>query len=65
MAQPARTAPCTAVPDGKSLATRLSRLLDIKDAAHYGVQFIAGQKAREAVTSARALVERATTEMER
>ena len=39
----------TATPDGKALATTLLRLLDVKDAAHYGVNVVATRKARDAL----------------
>ena len=54
-----------AVPDGKTLATTLLRLLDLKDEAHYGVTNIAPPKAREAVKWAARLTERAREEVER
>jgi hypothetical protein len=54
-----------AVIDGKSLAQTLRRLLDMKDAAHYGVVFVAPMNARNAVKWARRLVERAGEELER
>jgi hypothetical protein len=54
-----------AAPDGAELATKLRRLPEIKDAAHYGVQVVATAKARNAVGSARRLVERAQQESER
>ncbi len=54
-----------AVPDGKALGVRLLRLLDIKDAAHYGVILVTPRKARDAVKWARSLVERAAQEVER
>jgi hypothetical protein len=55
----------TAVPDGKLLATKLGRLLDVKDEAHYGILFVSARKASEAVRSARTLVGRARIEVER
>ena len=54
-----------ATPDGKALSTRLLRLLDIKDEAHYGISVVATRKARDAVKSARRLIERAGEEVER
>ncbi|MHB8466773.1 MAG: hypothetical protein ACYDH6_08895 [Acidimicrobiales bacterium] len=54
-----------AVPDGKALSRQLLRLIDIKDSAHYGVIVVAPRKARDAVKSARRLVERAAEEAER
>jgi hypothetical protein len=39
----------TATPDGGELAKTLLRLLDLKDAAHYGVLVVASRKARDAV----------------
>lgn len=55
----------TAVPDGKLLATKLGRLLDVKDEAHYGIFFVSTRKASEIVRSARTLVGRARIEVER
>lgn len=55
----------TAVPDAKLLATKLGRLLDVKDEAHYGIFFVSARKASEAVRSARTLVGRARIEVER
>jgi hypothetical protein len=54
-----------ATPDGKALSTRLLRLLDIKDEAHYGINVVATRKARDAVKSDRRLIERAGEEVER
>ena len=54
-----------AVPDGKALASRLLRLLDVKDEAHYGVIGVAPRKGRDAIKWARQLVERARDEVER
>ncbi|MHB8671378.1 MAG: hypothetical protein ACYDAD_12640 [Acidimicrobiales bacterium] len=54
-----------AATDGKALATRLLRLLDVKDAAHYGVVVVPPRRARDAVRWARQLIERAGEEVER
>ncbi|MDQ6947588.1 MAG: hypothetical protein M3256_15295 [Actinomycetota bacterium] len=54
-----------AVPDGKALAAKLIRLLDIKDQAQYGVIVVAPRRARDAVKWARHLLERATEEVNR
>lgn len=54
-----------ATPDGKKLAAALLRLIDIKDAAHYGLVVMAPPKARSAVRWARQLVDRAQQELER
>lgn len=54
-----------ATADGPQLANDLSRLLDLKDEAHYGVLAVSTKKARDAVKWARRLVERAQQEMER
>jgi hypothetical protein len=54
-----------ATPDGKKLAITLLRLLDVKDAAHYGVVVVTHQKAREATKRADLLVDRARDEIER
>lgn len=54
-----------AVPDGRQLSTKLGRLLDLKDEAHYGILFVSGRKASDAIRTARMLVERAQTEVQR
>jgi hypothetical protein len=54
-----------ATPDGKKLATALRRLLDVKDAAHYGVSLVNARIAANATRSAKSLVERARDEVER
>lgn len=54
-----------ATPDGRKLASDLSRLLDLKDQAHYGVLVVSAVQARNAVKWARRLVERAQEEIER
>jgi hypothetical protein len=54
-----------ATPDGQKLAICLLRLLDIKDAAHYGVVVISPRRARDAVKWASRLVERGSEELER
>lgn len=55
----------SAVPDGQKLSTKLGRLLDVKDEAHYGIIFVSARKASDAVRAAAALVERAQTEVQR
>jgi hypothetical protein len=55
----------TAVPDGKELSMKLSRLLDLKNEAHYGIWFVSTAKATAAIRTARTLVERAREEVER
>jgi hypothetical protein len=55
----------TATPDGGELAKTLLRLLDLKDAAHYGVLVVASRKARDAVRWSGRLVDRARQESER
>jgi hypothetical protein len=55
----------TATPDGKQLSTKLGRLLDVKDEAHYGIYFVSARKASDAVRSAQILVARAQTEVQR
>ncbi|HEY5244169.1 MAG TPA: hypothetical protein VIJ60_00735 [Acidimicrobiales bacterium] len=55
----------TAAPDGARLATTLTRLLDLKDEAHYGVMVVSTGKARNAVKWATTLVERAAEEIQR
>lgn len=54
-----------ATPDGKALASTLRRLLDVKDASHYGTRLVTGRHAAESVKWARNLVERAREELER
>jgi hypothetical protein len=41
------------------------RLLDVKDAAHYGADVVAARKARDSLRCASRLVERAREEVER
>jgi hypothetical protein len=55
----------TATSDGAELANALLRLLDLKDAAHYGVLVVASRKARDAVRWSTRLVDRARQESER
>jgi hypothetical protein len=54
-----------ATPDGAELAVTLLRLLDLKDAAHYGVMIVAARKGRDALRWAGRLVDRAREETER
>jgi hypothetical protein len=54
-----------ATKDGAELAKALLRLLDLKDAAHYGVMVISSRKARDALRWAAHLVEGAQREFER
>jgi hypothetical protein len=54
-----------ATSDGKTLARLLRRLLDIKDAAHYGVAIVERRRAGDAIRWARQLTERARQELER
>jgi hypothetical protein len=54
-----------ATPDGQKLAICLLRLLDVKDAAHYGVVVISPRRATDAVKWASRLLERAREETER
>jgi hypothetical protein len=54
-----------ATPNGKALAQTLTRLLDVKDAAHYGVNLVNRRRAKDAVKWAGRLVEAARTEVER
>ena len=51
--------------DGKTLSRNLRRLLDIKDAAHYGVNVVSARRARDAVRWADQLTGRAQAETER
>lgn len=55
----------TAVPDGAKLSASFTRLLDVKDEAHYGVIVVSSRKARDAVGWAGSLVARAADEVER
>lgn len=55
----------TATPDGAELAKALLRLLDLKDAAHYGMMVVASRKARDALRWSASLVDRAREESER
>jgi hypothetical protein len=55
----------SATPDGNELAAILSRLLDVKDAAHYGVMAVSARKARDSVRWAARLAQRAREETER
>jgi hypothetical protein len=43
----------------------LIRLLDVKDAAHYGVPVVAPRQPRDALRAAQRLIGRAREEMER
>lgn len=54
-----------ATPDGAELAQTLLRLLDLKDAAHYGVMVVASRKARDALRWSARLVDKAQQETER
>lgn len=54
-----------AVPDGRKLAATFIRLLDVKDAAHYGPKLVEQRAATQAIRWARRLVERAAEEVER
>jgi hypothetical protein len=51
--------------DGKTLATTLSRLLELKDTAHYGAALVTTPRASAAVKWAQKLVDRAREEIER
>ena len=55
----------SATPDGKALATTFSRLIDLKDQAHYGVSIVSAPTARKAVQWALRLTTRAQEESER
>lgn len=54
-----------ATPDGKKLASTFLRLIDLLDAAHYGVVLVPPGKAKDAVKWAAQLVARANEELER
>lgn len=53
------------VADGPKLANTFRRLIDLKDAAHYGVMLVSRTDARRAIKWAEQLVDRALAEMER
>lgn len=55
----------SATPDGNELAAALFRLLDVKDAAHYGVMVVSARNARDSVRWAARLADRAGQEAER
>ena len=55
----------SATPDGAELAKYLLRLLDLKDAAHYGVMVLSSRKACDALRWAARLADRAQQESER
>lgn len=55
----------TASLSGDKDASNLSKLLDLKDQAHYGVILVSAARARSAVRWAKALADRAATEIER
>jgi hypothetical protein len=54
-----------ATPSGAKDASTLSKLLDLKDEAHYGVIAVSASRARSAVKWAKMLVARASAELER
>lgn len=54
-----------ATPDGKNLATTFTRLIDLKDQAHYGITVVPAPTARQAVQWATKLAARARQEIER
>jgi hypothetical protein len=53
------------VPRGKSVASNLDRLLDLKDGAQYGVIYVSGADLKSAMRNAKALVEFATSVVRR
>ena len=55
----------TATPDGRELAVRLTRLLGLKDTAHYGASLVSYPDAKQALRWATQLVVRAREELER
>lgn len=61
----ARALLADAVPDGGKLAGTLIRLLDVKDAAHYGPKLVQRRTATQSVRWAARLIERAAEEVER
>lgn len=54
-----------AVQAGKRLAATFSRLIDLKDEAHYGLSVMAPERAKDALRWARQIVDRAGEEVER
>jgi hypothetical protein len=54
-----------ATPDGDKLAATFLRLLDVKNAAHYGAEVVAARRASDTVRWAKQLVQRAGQEVER
>ncbi|MHB8439976.1 MAG: hypothetical protein ACYDD4_12560 [Acidimicrobiales bacterium] len=54
-----------ATTDGKANANIFRRLIDLKDAAHYGVMIVSRTKARQAIRWAEQLLDRAQREFER
>jgi hypothetical protein len=55
----------TATPDGPRLAVTLTKLVDIKDEAHYGLIVVPVRKARDSVRWAKLLAGRASQEVAR
>jgi hypothetical protein len=51
-------------PDGKEMATRLERLLAVKDDAHYGLLHVGAQRANTALRQARSLVSAAAAHVD-
>lgn len=54
-----------ATPDGDRLASTFSRLIDLKDEAHYGLTVVSAKRATDAIRWARQIVDRAREEVER
>lgn len=54
-----------AVPDGSGLAAALGKLLDVKDAAHYGIAQVSATRTKAVLRQAEKLVQRAGEELER
>lgn len=52
-------------PDGKAMANAFRRLIDLKDAAHYGIVVVSRADASKAIRWAQQLVDRARVEFER
>lgn len=52
-----------AIPDGPKAAEWLRKLLEVKDASHYGMELVGVAKARQAVRNARKLIDRAAEEL--
>jgi hypothetical protein len=55
----------SALPEGKKLAVRLTRLLDVKGASYYGIKVVSATEAKNALRWAKQLVDHAQLEADR